>query len=78
MTESAEGFVLREIRYGDTASIVKIYTRDKGLRSFIVKGVRPAGTRSARSSRSRHDKAKENFCLFKQKGWLQQDADEKY
>lgn len=25
-----------------------------------------------------YDKAKENFCLFKQKGWLQQDADEKY
>lgn len=56
MTESAEGFVLREIRYGDTASIVKIYTRDKGLRSFIVKGVRPSGTRSARSSRGRQAK----------------------
>ena len=25
-----------------------------------------------------YDKAKENFELFKQKGWLQQDADEKY
>lgn len=25
-----------------------------------------------------YDKAKENFCMFKQKGWLQQDADEKY
>ena len=25
-----------------------------------------------------YDKAKENFCLFKQKGWLQQDADDKY
>lgn len=56
MTESAEGFVLREIRYGDTASIVKIYTRDKGLRSFIVKGVRPSGVRSARSARNRQAK----------------------
>lgn len=57
MTESAEGFVLREIRYGDTGSIVKIYTKDKGLRSFIVKGVRPSGTRSARPSRNRQAKA---------------------
>lgn len=56
MTESAEGFVLREIRYGDTASIVKIYTRDKGLRSFIVKGLRPSGGRSGRSSRNRQAK----------------------
>lgn len=57
MTESAEGFVLREIRYGDTGSIVKIYTRDKGLRSFIVKGLRPSGARSARASRNRQAKA---------------------
>ena len=51
MTESAEGFVLREIRYGDTGSIVKIYTKDKGLRSFFVKGVRPSGASGGRSSR---------------------------
>lgn len=49
MTESAEGFVLREIRYGDTGSIVKIYTKDKGLRSFFVKGVRPSGSRPSRN-----------------------------
>lgn len=49
MTDSAEGFVLREIRYGDTGSIVKIYTRNKGLRSFIVKGLRPSGGARGRS-----------------------------
>lgn len=43
MTDCTEGFVLREVRYGDTSSIVKIYTKDKGLRSFIVKGLRSAG-----------------------------------
>lgn len=57
MTESAEGFVLREIRYGDTGSIVKIYTKDKGLRSFIVKGVRPSGASGGRPSRGRQGKA---------------------
>ncbi|MDE5606267.1 MAG: recombination protein O N-terminal domain-containing protein [Bacteroidales bacterium] len=57
MTESAEGFVLREIRYGDNGSIVKIYTKDKGLRSFFVKGVRPSGASVGRSSRHRQGKA---------------------
>lgn len=55
MTGSAEGFVLREIRYGDTGSIVKIYTRDKGLRSFFIKGARPSA--SARPSKKRQAKA---------------------
>lgn len=48
MTENSVGFILREIRYGDTSSIVKVYTKEHGLRSFMVKGLR--------SSRSKHGK----------------------
>jgi DNA repair protein RecO (recombination protein O) len=36
------GIVFRQIKYGDTSIIVEIYTRDKGLRSFIVNGARKA------------------------------------
>ena len=51
MIAATEGFVLREIRYGDTGSVVKIYTKDKGLRSFMVKGLRPSS--SSRGSRKK-------------------------
>ena len=40
MNDKSQGFVLQSIRYGDTSLIVKIYTLDKGLQSFMVKGVR--------------------------------------
>ena len=40
MNDKTQGFVLQSIRYGDTSLIVKIYTLDKGLQTFMVKGVR--------------------------------------
>ena len=40
MNEKTQGFVLQSIRYGDTSLIVKVYTLDGGLQSFMVKGVR--------------------------------------
>lgn len=40
MNDKSQGFVLQSIRYGDTGLIVKIFTRDKGLQTFMVKGVR--------------------------------------
>lgn len=40
MNEKNQGFVLQSIRYGDTSLIVRIYTRENGLQSFMVKGVR--------------------------------------
>lgn len=40
MNEKTLGFVLQTIRYGDTSLIVKVYTLDSGLQTFMVKGVR--------------------------------------
>lgn len=40
MDEKSQGFVLQSLRYGDTSLIVKIYTLDNGLQTFMVKGVR--------------------------------------
>ena len=40
MNDKTQGFVLQSIRYGDTSLIVKIYTLDNGLQTFMVKGVR--------------------------------------
>ncbi len=54
MIAATEGFVLREIRYGDTGSVVKIYTKDKGLRSFMVKGLRPSASSSSRNARKKN------------------------
>lgn len=39
MVEKTQGFVLQSIRYGDTSLIVKIYTLNNGLQTFMVKGV---------------------------------------
>lgn len=40
MNDKTQGFVLQSIRYGDTSLIVKVFTLDNGLQSFMVKGVR--------------------------------------
>lgn len=40
MNDKTQGFVLQSIRYGDTSLIVKMFTLDNGLQSFMVKGVR--------------------------------------
>lgn len=39
---TSEGIVFRTVKYSETSIICDIYTRDKGLRSFIVSGVRTA------------------------------------
>jgi DNA repair protein RecO (recombination protein O) len=40
MLVSTEGIVLRQFSFSDTSLIVKIFTRDYGLLSFIIKGVK--------------------------------------
>ena len=40
MNAKNQGFVLQSIRYGDTSLIVRVFTRENGLQSFMVKGVR--------------------------------------
>ncbi|MFZ1749516.1 MAG: DNA repair protein RecO [Saprospiraceae bacterium] len=37
---NSEGIIFRTIKYSETSIICDIYTEDKGLRSFIVSGVR--------------------------------------
>ena len=38
MDDTIQGIVLQSIRYGDTSLIVKVFTRNLGLRSYMVKG----------------------------------------
>lgn len=40
MLINTEGLVIKTIKYGDTSVITHIYTRAKGIKSFIVNGVR--------------------------------------
>ena len=40
MNDKTQGFVLQSIRYGDSCLIVKVFTLDYGLQTFMVKGVR--------------------------------------
>lgn len=40
MSDKTQGFVLQSIRYGDTSLIVKIFTLENGLQTFMVKGIR--------------------------------------
>lgn len=49
MDDIIQGIVLQSIRYGDTSLIVKVLTRNHGLRSYMVKGAfnRNAKTRAA-------------------------------
>jgi DNA repair protein RecO (recombination protein O) len=39
MIIASEGIVLRTIKYSDTSVICKIYTREKGMLSFLIMGV---------------------------------------
>lgn len=45
MNEKTQGFVIQSIRYGDTSLIVKVYTLDNGVQSFMIKGVRGKSSR---------------------------------
>lgn len=49
MDDKTQGIVLQSLRYGDTSLIVKIYTREFGLKSYMIKGAfsRTAKNRAA-------------------------------
>ena len=38
MSDKTQGIVLQSLRYGDTSLIVKVFTRESGLKSYLVKG----------------------------------------
>lgn len=46
MLVKTHGLVLSYIRYKDSSIIVKIFTKDLGLKSYIVNGVRSLGSKS--------------------------------
>lgn len=46
MLKKTNGIVLSSIRYKESSIIVKIFTRDLGLKSYVVNGVRTQGTSS--------------------------------
>jgi DNA repair protein RecO (recombination protein O) len=45
-TFSSGGIVFRTIKYGETSIICDIFTKEKGLRSYIVSGVRMSKTKT--------------------------------
>lgn len=46
MDDKNQGFVLQSIRYGDSSLIVRMYTLNYGLQSFMVKGVKGKGSKN--------------------------------
>ena len=38
MDDKIQGVVLQSLRYGDSSLIVKVFTRNFGLRSYMLKG----------------------------------------
>lgn len=40
MLVSSKGIVFHTIKYGDTSLIARIYTREMGVQSFLIKGIR--------------------------------------
>ncbi len=46
MLKKTAGIVLSSIRYKETSIIVKIFTRELGLKSYLVNGVRTQGNKS--------------------------------
>lgn len=46
MTLTTQGLVLHTTKYGETSIIAKVFTRELGLCSYIVKGVRSASGRT--------------------------------
>ncbi len=44
MLSTTKGLVLRALRHGETSLILNVFTRDRGIQGYMVKGVRkPAG-----------------------------------
>lgn len=46
MLEKTEGLVLKTVRYSESSVIAKIFTREKGLVSFIIPGLRSSRNKS--------------------------------
>lgn len=46
MEDQVQGLVLQSIRYGDSSLIVKVYTLNNGLQSYMVKGVKGKTSRN--------------------------------
>ncbi len=46
MNDKMEGIVLQALRYGDTSLIVKVFTRNHGLQSYMVKGALNRGSKT--------------------------------
>ena len=46
MDDKTEGIVLQSVRYGDTSLIVKVFTRNFGLKSYMVKGAFNRGSKN--------------------------------
>ncbi|AWW30652.1 DNA repair protein RecO [Echinicola strongylocentroti] len=46
MIKKTQGIVIHYIKYRETSIIVKVFTRDLGLKSYIVNGVRSAKSKS--------------------------------
>ncbi len=47
MTHKTKGIVLRTIKYGETSVVTTVYTELFGVQTYIVKGVRQTGKKSA-------------------------------
>ena len=46
MEDKIQGFVLQSIRYGDSSLVVKMFTRQAGLQTYMVKGVKGHSSRN--------------------------------
>lgn len=46
MEDKIQGFVLQSIRYGDSSLVVKMFTRQAGLQTYMVKGVKGHASRN--------------------------------
>ncbi|XZF13231.1 DNA repair protein RecO [Chitinophagaceae bacterium MMS25-I14] len=49
MIQQTKGIVLRSVKYGETSLICSIFTRDHGVQSYMVQGVRTAKSRGNRA-----------------------------
>ncbi len=49
MLLKTKGIVLKSIKYGETSLIVEIFTEDRGIRKYIINGVRSAKAKSPAS-----------------------------
>lgn len=69
MLHKTRGIVLRTTKYGDTSVIVKIYTEQFGVQSYIVNGVRSAKSKG-KASLYQHGNLLEMVVYYKEQGSL--------